>query len=717
MFWKLGPNPDKDNDTLLLRIPKLAVLSPKNSFIYPLLVDYECKEPTIDLTVGMHAIVITYIYEKSMGEKSPWAAYLDSIEITEKSDLPVCLWEEAEKQALFNTEVDLVNMLDASEIINFYLECVKFAHQHKKLVAIPDVLSISPDLESEEIEKSHKLELLTFGRYVQAVISRAFAIDKYHGLSLVPGADLFNHLSPVMTEEGVEERENVHFECDDDDEMCELCGEIGCSHMEEESEEEGEDDEISDTEMEENEIFNDSQFNDSELELDLTQYMELDVELDQSSESDNESSETESIRLEAETERDDEEVSTVSDEEKHDFVKDEDADGLKIEESDDEENGENEMDEDDEEQTESAETESYPNDEAKMSGAESDLAAELSDSAKCCDIVLESLPSEEYDYELFNTYGNELSNAYLLQRYGFVSLGNPNTSCLLSVQMFAWLKKNKKKQLDMKLEWYEAIGFEIVNELCAAAASEEEEEEEEEVGSEGGETGDCCGGNGNGECGENEGFGGCEIDCEKAKCEKKCGNECEDKCQEECQDECQEECQEQCCDEREQKSCQDKCCDEKFGGVSLCEEDCQDSCCDTQCEPPQVDLPESWQLSPKIMFDGTPTEQTIALIRLFLLPFKVFHYKLATVFSERKLEKRVARYLLEAEVSTEEIELLVSWVQGRLDRYKEIEGEGERFEIARELASQERKVLERSLEVLTGEDEDEEEEQEEDKEE
>lgn len=696
MFWKLGPNPDKDNDTLLLRIPKLAVLSPKNSFIFPLLVDYECMEPTIDLTVGMHGIVITYIYEKSMGDKSPWSAYLDSIEITEKSDLPVCLWEESEKQALFNTEVDLVNMLDASEIIHFYLECVRFAHQHKKLVAVPDVLRISPDLKSEEIQKSHKLELLNFGRHVQAVISRAFAIDKYHGLSLVPGADLFNHLSPLLTEENVEERENVHFECDDDDEMCELCGEIGCSHMVEESEGEGEDDEISDTEMEENEIFNDSQFNDSELELDLTQYMELEVELDNSSESDNESSETESIRLEAETERDDEEVSTVSDEEKHDFVKDEGADGLKVEESDDEENGETEMGQDEEEQTESAESGSLLNDESKMSGAESDLAAELSDSAKCCDIVLESLPSEEHNYELFNTYGNDLSNAYLLQRYGFVSLENPNTSCLLSVQMFAWLKKNKKKQLDMKLEWYEAIGFEIVNELCAAAASEEEEIESESE-----ETGNCCGEEG----GE---FGGCENDCEKAKCEKANEKKSEKKCDKKCQDECEKQCQEQCCDGEEPKTCQEKCCENNLGGESSCEEDCQDSCCDTQGEPPQVDLPESWQLSPKIMVDGTPTEQTIALIRLFLLPFKVFHYKLATVFSERKLEKRVARYLLEAEVSAEEIELLVSWVQGRLDRYKEIEGEGERFAIARELAGQERKVLERAIEVLTGEEEEEE---------
>lgn len=648
VFWKLGPNPDADGDTLLLRIPKSAILSPKNSFLYSLLVDHEPQEPTVDLTVGMHAIVITFIYELSLGEKSPWFPYIASFEV-DLSDcpVPICLWDDRQKAALFNTEVDLLNMLDATEITNFYLECVRFAHANAEYVAKPDVFDVPSNLNVDSVQETHRNKLLQFGRYVQAVISRAFAIDKYHGLSLVPGADLFNHLSPTVTENGVEDRENVHFECDDDDDMCELCGEVGCPHEEDDDDDELEDEE-DDLENDDGELENDLEDDlDEDLkqeddEHDLDALMESDVELEASSsesesEDDNdESSQTESIPEEsipeasvitmadieqmemsdAETDHDDEEVSTLSLSEDEKDEKDEkhgldNAAGLSNETT------------------------------ASVSGAESDLAAELSDSSKCCDIVVEKLPTKEHDYELFNTYGNDLSNAYLLQRYGFVSPNNPNTSCLLSVQMFAYLKaSHQKKQLDVKLEWYEEVGFDIVNELCGGAASEEEEGEDESHD------------HGN-ECHENHDHGNGDHHNH--------GSECHGG------------------DDHGDNACTSKCCND---------------------EPP-VECPETWQLSPKITNEGAPTEQTIALVRLLLLPFKVFHYKLAQVASERKLVKRVGHYLLEADVSDKEKEILVAWTKGRLARYKEDTLEqGEKYDIARELVKQEKQVLLRALEVL-----------------
>lgn len=622
VFWKLGPEPDEENDNLLLRIPKLAILSPKNSFLYPLLVDYEPEEPTVDLTTGMHAIVITFIYEYSMGEKSPWFQYLDSFEVDSgDSGVPFCLWSKEDRACLFNTEVDLLNMLDLAELIVFMMECVRFAHLNSKFIAIPQVLRIDPDTDWEEIRENHNDKLVQFGRYVQAVISRAFSVDKYLGLSLVPGADLFNHLSPIIADDVVVERENVHFECDDGEDLCEECGEIGCAHLEEGEEEEdegeyeeGEGEEVDEEEEEDDEEDVKVYGNEGELEEgedagdDITFLMESDIELDASSESlaseDESDSETESIDEEgsvdeqekttittediqelemsdAETEQDDDEVSTLS-------LSEEEDDDIEVE---------------------------------AVDGTNDDLAQELSDSSKCCDIVLTNIPSKEYNYELFNTYGNDLANAYLLQRYGFVSPSNPNASVLLSVQMFSYLKKekmNKKKkvQLDTKLDWYEEVGFEVVNELVLSSLTDGNDEEERE-----------------------------------------CGGEAE---------------------------CKDGCCEDDHGAEFNA----------------SIELPESWQLSPRISYDGTPTEQTIALVRLLLLPFKVFFFKLALASSDRKLIKRVSHYLLEGDITDDERKVLGTWAKGRLARYKESKAKGERAELARELISQEKAILRRALDVL-----------------
>lgn len=616
VFWKLGPEPDEENDNLLLRIPKLAILSPKNSFLYPLLVDYEPDEPTVDLTIGMHAIVITFIYEYSMGEKSPWFQYLDSFEVDSGDfGVPFCLWSKEDRACLFNTEVDLLNMLDLAELIVFMMECVRFAHLNSKFIAIPSVLRIDPNTDWEEIRENHNDKLVQFGRYVQAVISRAFSVDKYLGLSLVPGADLFNHLSPIIADDVVVERENVHFECDDGEDLCEECGEIGCAHLEE-GEEEGEvEEEDDDDDEEEVKVYGyegEVEEEGGDAGDDITFLMESDIELDASSESlaseDESDSETESI---------DEEGSV--DEQEKTTITTEDIQELEMSDA------ETEQDDDEVSTLSLSEEEGGDIEGEVVDGTNDDLAQELSDSSKCCDIVLTNIPSKEYNYELFNTYGNDLANAYLLQRYGFVSPSNPNASVLLSVQMFSYLKnekmnKKKKVQLDTKLDWYEEVGFEVVNELVLSSLSDGSGEEERECG--GGET-----------------------------------------------------------------ECKDGCCEDEHGGSG------------TEINAP-IEIPESWQLSPRISYDGTPTEQTIALVRLLLLPFKVFFYKLALASSDRKLIKRVSHYLLEGDITDDERKVLGTWAKGRLARYKEFKAKGERAELARELIGQEKEVLRRALNVL-----------------
>lgn len=626
VFWKLKEESDPENDNLLLRIPKSNVLSPKNSFLYSILMDYEPTESTIDFKHGMHSIVLTFIYELSLGQDSPWYTYLTSFDLESETGLPLCLWSEEEKQSMANTEPDLLNMLDYTELILFYLECVKFARHNEKYVQIPSILQLDEeDVETADVTKSYHSNLIRFGKCVQAVISRAFTVDKFYGLSLVPGADLFNHLSPIVEGEKISARENVHFVCDDDEGLCDECGEYGCPHMDSDTESEGNfEEELSDSENEgeiegedgeeDEEGEGSEEGEDAKILNDLMEDIELPEsesgsDSEENSEIDSQGSVTESdieeivpmtkitmqdiLEVEADsdadTEHDDEEVSTLS------LSEDEG--------SDDEDN------------------------KSQAALADEELSKELSDSSKCCDVVLTNLPSKEQDYELFNTYGNELSNPYLLQRYGFVCENNPNVSCLLSVQMFAYLKqekmnKRKKIQLDMKLDWYEEVGFEIVNDICQQSATAD----------------------------DHEGHHGA--------------------------------------------SCEDEHCEDNH------EDGCGDDDC-TECGEDQMsEGPETWQLSPKIQADGTPTEQTIALVRLLLVPFKIFYHKLVRAPSERRLVKRTAKYLLEDDISEEERALITRWIHGRMDRYKKTKVKGDRGDMISVIIREEKKLLAKALKVL-----------------
>lgn len=471
VFWSLGPKTDPENDSLLLRIPKLAVLSPKNSFIYSLMVDFQSSSPSFDFTQGMHSLVLAYIYEVSAKEHSPWHLYFESFS-DEADAIPICLWSDSEKKLFFNSECDLLGMLDASELANFYLECVAFAKVMEPFVPIPEVLKSSLVEENEIVAQA---SLLRFGNCVQNVISRAFTVDKYYGLSLVPGADLFNHLSPIILKGEMKSRENVHFVCDDDEDLCPKCGEIGCNHLEEDGESDAE--ESYNEEENSSDDDNVEEQNSEEKINDLETHFESESEISENvksepteqtmeEEDDKELSECEELTMamveelendDADTDLDDEEVSTLSlseNEDQGDFY---------------------EHDEMDEDEVMNGD-ESLDKEALQMNNAQADLAAELQDGSKCCDIVLKRPADATYDYELFNTYGNELSNPFLLQRYGFICPENPNMSCNLTIPMFAHLKKvraipKNKKKLKAKIDWYEEMGFELVNEICSEAGS------------------------------------------------------------------------------------------------------------------------------------------------------------------------------------------------------------------------------------------------------
>ena len=158
----------------------------------------------------MHGLIISFIYELDMGQASPWYDYLKSIdpEVT-GIDVPMCLWSESERKLLQNTECSLLGMLDLHELIVLFEECIQFSKSNEKYVKIPEILDI--DLANKDkdnkLYNQYKKNLDQFwGLCSNGYIFKAFQVDEYHGPSLVPGADLFNHLSPLLAEDEVSER-------------------------------------------------------------------------------------------------------------------------------------------------------------------------------------------------------------------------------------------------------------------------------------------------------------------------------------------------------------------------------------------------------------------------------------------------------------------------------------------------------------------------------
>lgn len=600
---------DEEDDPLLLRIPKSNLLASKNSFIYNLLVEYQDGKDEGSLISGMYSLIIAVIYEVSIQHKSPWFDYLKSIDF-KSSSTPICLWDEKDKQNLANTEIDLKNLLKYDEIIEFYIECIQFAHTYSHIVEIPDVLNISADsLTIQTAFTKYHEKVLEFGQIIQSVISRAFKIDNFYDLALVPGADLFNHIDPVMSENKVVGRENIHFVCDA--EVCETCGEDDCAHDEEDEDEEDEE-ENEDIEVDEEDASSETE--------DIDEDSEDSEELKDSGSS-SESSDEEEVDEEEQIQEEPEEVpiTEITLEYIANMENELDCDSEAETEPEDGEVSTLSLSDDDNEEDDQAEM--------SMSGANLDLAKELSDSSKCCDVVMMSLPTKEFGYEVFNSYGNE-PNAYLLQRYGFITPKNVADSCLLSVQVFKHIKtlksnisSEKVKQLEDKFDWFEAIGYDLINQL---------------------------------------------LDEEMHKDKKSCEKDTEDKH----------------CEDTEAKGCEK-------------DENCTDGCCDDDHED-ENEVPETWQLSPRIDFNGQCSPQTYIILKLIDLPYKIFKHKIVSVKKEKKLVQRV-RELFISENNNEYNETIKKWCLQRLERYPTLVKSPNHIMIA-DLVSQEKSILMKFIE-------------------
>ncbi|KAK9455410.1 hypothetical protein V1511DRAFT_500376 [Dipodascopsis uninucleata] len=194
-----------DQDTLLVRVPKDAVLCTSCSVIANLLTD--------DLVTSIAGIVLSFIFERAVGNRSPWYAYLDMFPARESNCLRY--WHKSELEWLSGT--DAIDTLNASEmeIKSLYEDIIEPFYKKNKL----ELTALLGHYHSSE-DWTHLTSFNVFADALSIVAARCFEIDAFRGLGLCPVADLFNH----------SDNNNVAFESLF--EVCEYCGDSDyCEHL------------------------------------------------------------------------------------------------------------------------------------------------------------------------------------------------------------------------------------------------------------------------------------------------------------------------------------------------------------------------------------------------------------------------------------------------------------------------------------------------------
>ncbi|KAI9475111.1 hypothetical protein LPJ78_004586 [Coemansia sp. RSA 989] len=188
---------DLIEDEPLVVIPKHVVISSATSALANIFED--------EAVSGSLALCITVMYEISQGEESPWFGYLQSL--PRQADIPL-LWNSEAQKWLEGTDVgkwvkrDEQSLRDDFEIVQGLVD------QYPAIFVTNGLVDWS--------------DFGCFLRVTSLVSSRAFMVDEFRGNSMVPFADIFNHLTNGAS---------VHIESED--QVCLLCGnEYGCEHME-----------------------------------------------------------------------------------------------------------------------------------------------------------------------------------------------------------------------------------------------------------------------------------------------------------------------------------------------------------------------------------------------------------------------------------------------------------------------------------------------------
>lgn len=206
---------------ILFSVPKESVLSPKTCAAAQFFDAFE--EEYMSFYLPQEFLMVAYLFEKMQGEESPWYHFIQIIERAQVPDVYM-LWTSEEQALLDGTNL---------ETWEYFPELTALGESYQNLMPLFEQLCVVPTFSVPSFDEFVKAALI--------VSSRAFDVDNYHDLALVPGACFFNH----------SDHENVHFETVG--EVCSLCGEVECecevSSDEDEYDEEIDEDELDDIEM------------------------------------------------------------------------------------------------------------------------------------------------------------------------------------------------------------------------------------------------------------------------------------------------------------------------------------------------------------------------------------------------------------------------------------------------------------------------------------
>ncbi|KAI5121514.1 hypothetical protein M0805_006551 [Coniferiporia weirii] len=208
--------------TTLVSIPKTSILSIRNcllsELITPVIYGIEAQ---LGLALGLYC-------ELLRGSSSPWFGYLQSL--PEHVDIAL-FWDELDddevqawvwiKGTMAEKELGTLNRYDAqAQTKGSRCPAADIVRQYYSFVAIPA-------LAGAQLEGIASLN--GFKRAYAFVSSRAFIVDAYHGLAMVPIADAFNHSL----------ENHVHLESDHG--VCPTCGSLSeCPHDAEDVDDRGE---------------------------------------------------------------------------------------------------------------------------------------------------------------------------------------------------------------------------------------------------------------------------------------------------------------------------------------------------------------------------------------------------------------------------------------------------------------------------------------------
>lgn len=371
---------------------------------------------------GMLALTLAYMYERSLGKDSPWYEFLETIEEVSEAVIPR-FWTLQEQDWLVGSEVEYMGGLDASEVTSVYEEEVK------PFIEANNLFENRPDFRTYE---GYKNSLV-------AVSGRAFEVDVFRGLSLVPGACLFNHTND----------EDVHFESQDA--VCPVCGDANfCEHALEHMQDFSDDEHDGCGGHDHDHSHSHSHSHDHDHSHSHSHSHDSGNDSDHSSGGAAEKSLITELSIEG-----------ISDESDEEF--DEEDDGFE------------DIDED-EDEDEDMEDAIVENDgEEDEDEAEEEEEDEEPDT---CDIV--AIKTISANKEVFNTYG-ELSNGVLLSRYGFALWDNEYETVSLGKELLAYVKENNfKKRTAWWAEHFYRLIFGIDPEDWSEDLIDPEEDEDDE---------------------------------------------------------------------------------------------------------------------------------------------------------------------------------------------------------------------------------------------